>query len=126
MQRRVAGVIIGIGLAIGAMSGCVPDPATPFITAGTCLDGDAFVPDVRYDGPVDALGNYTVFGTIDGTCGGVGNTVDSVGIIRAATQSDAQTKCQLLRLFSTARVTRLAVPGNIPSAPRDAWACSVT
>jgi len=104
---------------------CTPTTAPPGGLATGCYKfADT---DVRYIGPIDILGNIVVFfGSSDGTCAGEGTPDLTSGIIAAANQTDAQTKCDTLQGNQPGAFVRDLGPpnGSVPSAP-GFWFCSI-
>lgn len=82
--------------ALAVATACVPPnpPAPPPPAAGTCLDGSGVLLDLRYDGPIDTVGNATVHDTTDGSCDD--DAPATATMIRSTTggQSAANQRCQ--------------------------------
>ena len=111
---NVAGFIFG--------DNCTPTTAPPEGLATGCYKFGSV--DVRYIGPIDILGNIVgFFGSSDGSCSGEGSPVLTSGIIAAATQTDAQTKCNTLQGNQSGAVIDLGGNGFVPSAP-GFWFCT--
>lgn len=118
-------------LAIGALllaAACTPppapeDPNTPWLASG-CLDSDvAGVPDFKFSGVANVVGNGLAFlndGTYveDGSCTGAESEAGT--IVRATTEAGAIAACGDLTIV-------VHDPGNLAEhgypAPPDAWAC---
>ena len=103
---------------------CTPTTAPPGGLATGCYKfGNT---DVRYIGPIDILGNIVVFsGSSDGTCSGEGSPDLTNGIIAAANETDAQTKCNTLQGNDPGAVVfDLGANGVVPSAP-GFWFCTI-
>ena len=102
---------------------CTPTTAPPAGLATGCYHFGSI--DVRYIGPIDILGNIVnFFDSSDGTCSGEGFPNLTSGIIAAASQTDAQTKCDTLQGNNPeAVVIDLGANGFIPSAP-GFWFCT--
>jgi hypothetical protein len=91
------------------------------------LDETEHFCDVRYIGTIDVLGNIVIFfDSSDGSCSSEGSPDLTSGIIAAANQTDAQTKCNTLPGNQPGVVVLdLGAPdGFVPSAP-DFWFCTI-
>jgi len=102
---------------------CTPTTAPPAGLATGCYTFGSV--DVRYIGPIDILGNIVGFAdSSDGTCSGEGSPQLTSGIIAAANETDAQTKCNTLQGNNPdAVVIDLGANEFVPSAP-GFWFCT--
>ena len=104
---------------------CTPTTAPPGDLATGCYKfGNV---DVQYIGPIDTLGTVVAFfGSSDGSCSGTGFPDLTSGIIAAANETDAQTKCNTLQGNDPgAVVIDLGPPdGFVPSAA-GFWYCTI-
>lgn len=80
--------------------------------------------DVQYIGPIDTLGNIVLFDSGDGTCRDEGVSDLTSGIIAAANETDAQTKCSTLQGNEPGVVVIDLGPGFVPGAP-GFWFCTI-
>jgi hypothetical protein len=108
---------------------CTPTTAPPADLATGCykFDNNFDTVDLRYIGPIDTLGNLVLFfNSSNGTCSGLGLPDLTSGIIAAANETDAQTKCNTLQGNQAgAFVIDLGAPtAFVPSAP-GFWFCSI-
>ena len=104
---------------------CTPTTAPPAGLATGCYAFRSI--DVQYIGPIDILGNIVgFFDSSDGSCSGEGSPDLTSGIIAAANETDAQTKCNTLQGNQPgAVVVDLGAPtGFVPSAP-GFWFCTI-
>jgi len=105
---------------------CTPTTAPPADLATGCYKFDTL--DLRYIGPIDTLGNLVLFfNSSNGTCSGLGFPDLTSGIIAAANETDAQTKCNTLQGNGLgAFVIDLGAPTRfVPSAP-GFWFCTIS
>lgn len=81
--------------------------------------------DVLYSGPIDTLGNITLFlGSSNGTCAGLGIPDPFAGIIAAGNAADAQSKCDALIGQPASPIFDLGgSAGFLPTEP-GFWVCS--
>jgi hypothetical protein len=103
---------------------CTPTTAPPDDLATGCYKLDSI--DVRYIGPIDTLGNIVLFfDSSDGTCSGEGFSALTSGIIAAANETDAQTKCNTLQGNQPGAFVIDLGAAFVPSAP-GFWICSIS
>ena len=121
-------LLLPVLLAAGALAACAPpptpaDPTTPWFEPG-CVDSSIpGIPDFRFSGVANEVGNgigFEVEGMLseDGTCTGEESTPGT--IVRAATQAGAIAACADLEITVT-NPARLVDFGY--EAPIDAWTC---
>jgi len=107
---------------------CTPTVAPPPELPIGCYElvnspaGGAPSYDVFYFGPIDILGNFTIFfGSANGTCSGTGTPDLGSGIIAGG--ADAQNKCNALAGAGSSIFDLGASTGFIPSEP-GFWFCT--
>src|SRR5215203_933907 len=102
---------------------CTPTTTPPAGLATGCYKAGS--DDLRYIGPIDILGNIVgFFDSSDGTCSGEESPALTSGIIAAANETDAQTKCNTLQGNQLGAFVVDLGAAFVPSAP-GFWFCSI-
>lgn len=128
--RIVAAVIVGLGSV--AAVGCAPEApggGTGGWVAAGCFDAPAEgIPDLRYSGTPNVVGNLTA--SVDpstfalsanGTCAGVAlDAPNNFTLVRAADATAASSTCSTLGLSNGVSQVNAEYPGF----PADAWVCN--
>lgn len=106
---------------------CAPTVAPPPEMPVGCYAVPSQEADLFYAGPIDTLGNFSAFfDGGNGTCSGDANTSSTEGIIAAANETDAQSKCQSLGgPTSRVAIVDLGAPGVLVPSEPGFWLCSV-
>lgn len=101
---------------------CTPTPAPPPELPIGCYFWEPAGLDIFYIGPIDTLGNITIFfDSLFGACNGTGTPDLLDGIIAASNATDAQTKCDALTGRSRSIIVDVGVE-FVPSEP-GFWLC---
>ncbi len=124
--RPIIAAAFGVALLAG-LTACAPEPPGPEPDPWADAVGQCWgpirqmVPDLKYLGPKNTLGNGLVFyGTMNGTCGYDGGV--SVAIVQAADFGAATTLCNSLGAYEAGRVP-LTWGWSGASMPADGWVC---
>ncbi len=122
-------VLAALGGSLLAAS-CAPAPSTPggWVAAGCYNSPTADIPDLRYSGVPNSVGNLTAAWDLatftlvtNGTCAGIPLTGDyAFTMVRAASESAAVTACAGLGQGAGAA----QMQPEYPSLPADAWVCN--
>jgi hypothetical protein len=131
MRTRIVAAVIA-GLASVAAVGCAPEApggGTGGWVAAGCFDAPAAgIPDLKYSGTPDVVGNLTAsvdpstFAlSTDGTCAGVElGAPNTFTLVRAADAAAAELRCATLGLDDGVS----QVNAEYPAFPADAWVCN--
>lgn len=110
-----AGVIVVI-----ALSACAPPPSNggSWLVAGTCYGSTGPGTDFTYEGPVNSLGNITVYDSTDDLCGGT--ALGAATVVKANDATGANQTCHELNPAFGSAVRLVDFQYAVPTT---VWSC---